>query len=109
MKKEDGNLLCDIFIRAPNRRSLPDYYEVVSNPIDLLRVQQKLKTDAYQNLDELMNDFELIINNAKAYYKVDSAEYQDACTLWELLNANKQKIISKSLCQLNFISFLNLF
>lgn len=102
MKKDDGNLLCDIFIRAPNRRSQPEYYEVVSNPIDLLRVQQKLKTDAYQNLDELMGDFELIIKNAQAYYKPESLEYQDACTLWELLNANKQKIISKSCFFLTF-------
>lgn len=88
-------MLCDTFVRAPNRRSLPEYYDVVTNPIDLLRVQQKLKTDAYQNLDELMADFELIIKNAKAFYKSDSVEYQDACTLWKLLNANKQKIISE--------------
>lgn len=88
-------MLCDNFIRAPNRRSQPDYYEVVSNPIDLLRVQQKLKTDAYQNLDELMGDLELIVKNAKAFFKPNTSEFQDACTLWELANANKQKIISK--------------
>lgn len=37
-KKEDGSLLCDSFIRAPKRRQEPQYYEVVSQPIDLLRV-----------------------------------------------------------------------
>ncbi|KOB70871.1 Protein polybromo-1 [Operophtera brumata] len=39
-KKEDGTLLCDAFIRAPKRRQEPQYYEVVSNPIDLLRVKK---------------------------------------------------------------------
>lgn len=37
-KKEDGSLLCDSFIRAPKRRQEPQYYEIVSQPIDLLRV-----------------------------------------------------------------------
>ena len=29
------------------------YYEVVENPIDVIKIQQKLKTDEYANMDEL--------------------------------------------------------
>lgn len=92
-KKEDGNMLCDTFIRAPKRRQEPSYYEVVANPIDLLRVQQKLKTDSYEDIEELTSDLELLVNNAKAFYKPDSMEHQDACLLWDIFLLNKQKLL----------------
>ncbi|XP_054286185.1 protein polybromo-1-like isoform X2 [Macrosteles quadrilineatus] len=92
-KKEDGSLLCDAFIRVPKRRQEPGYYEVVSNPIDLLKIQQKLKTDEYEDVEELQNDVELLINNAKAFYKRNSQEHKDACELWEFFLATKQKLL----------------
>ncbi|XP_070490389.1 protein polybromo-1 isoform X5 [Chironomus tepperi] len=92
-KKDDGTQLCDSFIRAPKRRQEPNYYEIVTNPIDLLRVQQKLKTDSYEDIDDLTTDIELLVNNAKAFYKPDSSEYKDACALWEVYNSNKSKLI----------------
>ena len=52
-KKEDGSLLCDAFIRAPKRRQEPAYYDVVSNPIDMLRIQQKIRTDEYEELEQM--------------------------------------------------------
>ncbi|KAF5301597.1 hypothetical protein FQR65_LT08902 [Abscondita terminalis] len=91
-KKEDGTLLCDAFIRVPKRRQEPGYYEVVSNPIDLLKVQQKLKTDEYEDIEDLQSDIELIVSNTKAFYKKNSIEYRDACDLWELFLINKNRL-----------------
>lgn len=93
LKKEDGSMLCDTFIRAPKRRQEPSYYDVVNNPIDLLKIQQKLKTDVYDDLEDLVQDFELLVNNAKAFYKPDSMEHQDAVVLWQYVCANKQKLL----------------
>lgn len=90
-KKDDGTLLCDAFIRVPKRRQEPTYYDVVANPIDLLKVQQKLKTDEYDDMDDLTTDIELLVNNAKAFYKKSSQEYRDACDLWELFVMTKNK------------------
>lgn len=92
-KKDDGTLLCDAFIRAPKRRQEPGYYEVVSNPIDLLKVQQKLKTDEYEDIEDLTNDIQLLVNNAKAFYKRTSQEYRDACDMWELFVTSKSRLI----------------
>lgn len=88
-KKHDGTLLCDSFIRVPKRRQEPGYYDVVSNPIDLLKVQQKLKTDEYDDIEDLQSDIELIVSNAKAFYKRNTQEYKDACELLELFITNK--------------------
>ncbi|XP_050071775.1 protein polybromo-1 [Anopheles maculipalpis] len=96
-KKEDGTTLCDTFIRAPKRRQEPSYYEVVMNPIDLLKVQQKLKTDSYEDVEDLSADIELIVKNAKAFYKPDSTEYQDACQLLDVFNTNKKRVLENQL------------
>lgn len=93
-KKDDGTSLCDSFIRVPKRRQEPSYYDVVSNPIDLLKVQQKLKTDEYEDLDDLQNDIELIVQNTKAFYKRNTQEYKDASELWELFLINKNKLLN---------------
>ncbi|KAK2578508.1 hypothetical protein KPH14_002062 [Odynerus spinipes] len=94
-KKEDGTLLCDAFIRVPKRRQEPGYYEVVSNPIDLLKVQQKLKTDEYRDMDDLAADIQLMVNNAKAFYMRTSPEYKDASELWELCINTKNRIMEE--------------
>ena len=51
-------------------RMEPEYFNVVTNPIDLLKIQHKLKSDDYSSVDLLTADVELMVNNAKAYYKV---------------------------------------
>ena len=91
-KREDGSELCEPFIRAPKRRSDPGYYEVVSDPIDLLRIQQKLKTDEYANMPELKEDFKKLFSNAFAYYKRESDEHTSATELEDLFGKALEKI-----------------
>lgn len=83
-KTPQGKVLCETFIRAPKRRNLAEYYEVVSTPIDLLRIQQKIRMDEYDDLDQFTSDIELLVNNTKLYFKPDTAEHADAIKLWEV-------------------------
>ncbi|GFS52573.1 protein polybromo-1 [Trichonephila clavipes] len=93
-RTEDGHLLCESFIRAPNRRSLADYYDIITTPIDLLKIQQKLKTEEYVDVNQFSADIELMINNAKSYYKKNTPEYRDACDLWDVFVDAKADILS---------------
>lgn len=94
-KKDDGTLLCDAFIRVPKRRQEPGYYGVVTNPIDLLKVQQRLKTDEYRDMEDLAADIQLMVTNAKAFYSRTSPEYKDATDLWELCVNTKTRIMDE--------------
>ena len=55
--------MCGSMVRLPNKRSDPDYYDTVVNPIDIMKIQQKLKTDEYETMEDLKSDFELMVAN----------------------------------------------
>ncbi|EPB65995.1 hypothetical protein ANCCEY_14918, partial [Ancylostoma ceylanicum] len=46
-----------------------DYYKQVKSPIDLTRIQQKLKTEEYLSFEEFCEDVELLMENTRTYYK----------------------------------------
>jgi len=53
-------------------RAEPDYYETVTTPMDLSMIQQKLKNEEYDDVEQMSADIQLILSNAKAVYGVSS-------------------------------------
>jgi len=66
-----------VFIVRPKccvsvHRAEPDYYDTVTTPMDLSMIQQKLKNEEYDDIEQMSSDIQLIVSNAKAVYGVSS-------------------------------------
>lgn len=46
---------------------VPDYYEVIANPMDLETMRSRVDAGQYVTVPEFMDDIELILDNAKQY------------------------------------------
>jgi protein polybromo-1 len=80
-KDTKGRQLSLIFLRLPNMKEFPDYYEVIKRPIDFEKIGAKLKQGLYQNLESCFDDFALMFDNACKFNEPDSQIYKDALTL----------------------------
>jgi len=56
-----------------------DYYQVITEPIDLRIIAQKIKSQTYQSLDDMLKDLMLMIQNAKCFNKPGSLIYKVCC------------------------------
>jgi len=59
-------------------RAEPDYYDTVTTPMDLSMIQQKLKNEEYNDVEQMSCDIQLIVSNAKAVYGVSSTNSQSS-------------------------------
>ena len=80
-KDPKGRQLSLIFLRLPNMKEFPDYYEVIKRPIDFEKIGAKLKHGLYSNLELCFEDFGLMFDNACKFNEPDSQIYKDALTL----------------------------
>ncbi|KAG7171343.1 polybromo-1-like 1 [Homarus americanus] len=90
-KKDDDTYLCEAFLRVPRKKTEPQYYDMIKIPIDMLKIQQKIKTDVYNELEEFCKDVQLLVDNAKLYYAKSTEEYKDACELWAIFMVAKDR------------------
>jgi len=58
-----------------------DYYQVIPEPIDLRTIAQKIQSQTYQSLDDMLKDLTLMIQNAKYFNKPSSLIYKVCCDL----------------------------
>uniref|UniRef100_A0A4W3HZD4 Transcription initiation factor TFIID subunit n=1 Tax=Callorhinchus milii TaxID=7868 RepID=A0A4W3HZD4_CALMI len=55
------------FHHPVNKKFVPDYYKVITTPIDLESVRKNISKHKYQNREAFLQDVELILNNSIKY------------------------------------------
>ena len=46
---------------------VPDYYEIIANPMDLSMMMSKIDLHKYETVDQFLQDINLIVSNALEY------------------------------------------
>ncbi|CAH8475965.1 unnamed protein product [Schistosoma turkestanicum] len=86
---EDGTL-SEAFMRLPTRRSNADYYEAVREPMDLARIQAKIKACEYESVEQMATDINLIVANTKSFYPASTTEFAKAVELQDVFDHERQ-------------------
>lgn len=66
----------EIFTEPVDTDEVPDYMDVVKEPMDLSTMRRKLNLGEYFSLDEMEADFNLMIQNCLAYNNKDTIFYR---------------------------------
>lgn len=66
----------EIFTEPVDVEEVPDYMDVVTQPMDLSTMRSKLREGKYETLDDMENDFNLMIQNCLAYNNKDTIFYR---------------------------------
>lgn len=48
-----------MFMEKPSKKSYPDYYDVISEPIDMLTIENNIRSEKYNSEEEILNDFKV--------------------------------------------------
>ncbi|XP_033330937.1 histone-lysine N-methyltransferase ash1 isoform X1 [Megalopta genalis] len=65
---ENGQLLCSPFITLPSKRKLPDYYEKITDPIDLTTIDQCIGTGHYKTAEHFDHDMIKLFDNNVRFF-----------------------------------------
>ncbi|KAJ0255939.1 hypothetical protein HA466_0089760 [Hirschfeldia incana] len=63
---------------------LPDYHEIIKNPMDFTTLREKLDAGAYASLEQFEQDVFLICTNAMEYNSADTVYHRQARAMLEL-------------------------
>ncbi|KAH8179521.1 bromodomain-containing protein [Sarocladium implicatum] len=93
--EEDGEELASGFQRIPNRRVLPDYFEVISSPVAFSTIRQKLLKKQYTSFTEFVRDVAQICHNAQVYNRPSAPIFTAAEKLREVFKTELGKLVAK--------------
>ncbi|XP_019862925.1 PREDICTED: CREB-binding protein-like isoform X2 [Amphimedon queenslandica] len=78
---------------------IPDYFDIIKNPIDLSIIRRKLEDGSYSNPWQFCDDIQLMFDNAWTYNKKTSRVYKFCSKLYEVFYENiDQAMVSLGYC-----------
>uniref|UniRef100_A0AC35GDY5 Bromo domain-containing protein n=1 Tax=Panagrolaimus sp. PS1159 TaxID=55785 RepID=A0AC35GDY5_9BILA len=92
----EGRQVSADFIYLPTKREMPQYYKLISNPMDFSRIRRNLKHGLYDTIDALGSDIKLLCINCQKFNRDDSDIFRDSETLleiWERLKASATALV----------------
>ncbi|OJD19868.1 hypothetical protein AJ78_00228 [Emergomyces pasteurianus Ep9510] len=91
-REPDGYDPSRLFHRSVNKRNVPDYYDVIKEPMALSVLKQKIKNKSYADFAEFVRDCALIPHNAQTYNRPKSQAYEDALVIKDVFISEFRKL-----------------
>lgn len=64
------------FLSPVTKNEVPDYHDIISNPMDFGTIKYKLGNGDYETLDKFFSDCQLVFENCRLYNKEHSSVYK---------------------------------
>lgn len=86
------------FVVPINKEEVPDYYQVIKEPMDLSTIETKLENDKYESMDDFIYDCKLVFNNCRQYNGESTTFYKNANKLEKAVIAKLKDFPEYSAC-----------
>lgn len=86
-----------VFHKKVNKRVVPDYYEVIKEPVALSTLKANHMNKSYTTFAEYVRHCALISHNAQTYNRPEAGAYQDAITLRGIFEKEFKKLVDKGI------------
>uniref|UniRef100_A0A9J8DF82 SWI/SNF related BAF chromatin remodeling complex subunit ATPase 2 n=2 Tax=Cyprinus carpio TaxID=7962 RepID=A0A9J8DF82_CYPCA len=87
-----GRQLSEVFVQLPSRKELPEYYELITKPVDFKKIKERVRNHKYRSVSDLEKDVMLLCHNAQTYNLEGSQIYEDSIVLQSVFKSARQKI-----------------
>lgn len=93
----------EIFMEPVDTNEVPDYMDIVTHPMDLSTMRLKLNSAVYVTLDQMEEDFKLMIKNCLAYNNRDTIFYRAGVKMRDigetLFKATRKELTAQGLIE----------
>jgi len=66
------------FLEPVNKEIVPDYFDIIKNPIDIKTIEKNLNNGLYTSKEMFKNDVLLVFTNARSYNNMNTVYYKNA-------------------------------
>ena len=91
-----------------NKRALPDYYEVIKEPIAISVLKSRIANHTYKIFPDYVRDWALMVHNAQTYNRPDAGAYIDALTIKGLVAAELENLVTEEIIESGDATFPDL-
>ncbi|KJR80092.1 chromatin structure-remodeling complex subunit RSC1/2 [Sporothrix schenckii 1099-18] len=91
--EEDGIEVASGFQRIPNKRVIPDYFDIIKEPTAFSTIRGRVQKRVYTDFTQFVRDVALICHNAQVYNRPSAPIFQYAVKLREIFKAKLQQLV----------------
>lgn len=86
--------------------TVPNYYDLITQPMDLKKLRNKIEFREYKNFIEVEKDFKLIINNCEKFNGPTNIYTKMAHKLWRVFRRNVKIFLQRDVSMDEYETFL---